>query len=393
MKRLLMSLSLCLLGGAITARISASPADSCQAGSTKMSDGKDMFFRLYVPRNFSEERRYPLVMNLHGIGECGIDNRNQVNQSEISRQWMLDSVKNKYQAFILYPQCPSSSYEWGYFNTGTADQKGYAGIPSVAAIKVIDSLIKVYPIDTTRLYVGGLSWGGLGTEAIMMSYPNKFAAAFPCAGENKLNTVSIMTKTPFWISHGSADGTVPVNPDRQLVSAVEQAAIPVVRFVSGRNMANPTGISVDSLRKAVANGSLYLYSEITNGDHGSGWLEAYESPMLVPWLMSKSRVNGKTVFSWPAPGPASGTTALAQEKGARVTSTFQGKVRVENGIIHWSGVSTLPARLIVYAADGTRVLERNIGLRDGNLACPGLITGTYWIEILRAANEPAGTIE
>lgn len=303
----------------------ANPSDSCQASSTKMTDGKSMFFRLYVPKGISTDKRYPLVMMLHGIGECGSDNRVQVDREDLSKQWMLDSVKTKYQAFVLYPQCPSSSYEWGYFNTGTADQKGHAGIPAQAAVKVIDSLIKVYPIDTTRLYVGGLSWGGIGTEAIMMSYPDKFAAAIPCAGENQLNTVDVMTKTPFWIFHGSADGTVPVAKDRQLVSAVEAAKIDVSQFVSGANMANPTAISVDSLRKAVAAGQKYLYSEITGGDHGSGWHAAWDSPILVPWIMSKSKVGGVSTFTWPAPGPRSATTALAPREGLRNSRSHSAK--------------------------------------------------------------------
>lgn len=287
------------------------PSDSCQASSTKMTDGKNMFFRLYVPKGISADKRYPLVMMLHGIGECGTDNRAQVDRENLSKQWSLDSVKTKYQAFVLYPQCPSSSYEWGYFNTGTADQKGYAGLPAHAAVKVIDSLIKVHPIDTTRLYVGGLSWGGIGTEGLMMSYPNKFAAAFPCAGENKLNTVAVMTKTPFWVFHGANDGTVPVTPDRQLISAVEAAKIDVSQFISGKNMANPTAISVDSLRKAVAAGVKYLYSEITGGDHASGWNAAFDSPILVPWIMSKSKAEGVSIFTWPAPGPRALTVALA----------------------------------------------------------------------------------
>lgn len=294
--------------------ISGAPSDSCQASRTKMSDGKDMVFRLYVPKGISTASRYPLVMMLHGIGECGTDNRAQVDREDLSKQWMLDSVKTKYKAFVLYPQCPSSSYEWGYFNTGTADQKGYAGLPAQAAVKVIDSLIKVYPIDTTRLYVGGLSWGGIGTEGLMMSYPNKFAAAFPCAGENKLNTVAVMTKTPFWVFHGSNDQTVPVAPDRQLISAVEAAKIDVSQFVSGANMSNPTAISVDSLRKAVAGGVKYLYSEITGGDHGSGWHAAFDSPILVPWIMSKSKAEGVSTFTWPAPGPRSTTAVLAPGK-------------------------------------------------------------------------------
>jgi predicted peptidase len=325
---------LILLVAILAGKAVAAPSDSCQASKTKMSDGHDMFFRLYVPKGISADKRYPLVMMLHGIGECGSDNRVQVDREDMSKQWSLDSVKTKYQAFVLYPQCPSSSYEWGHYNTGVeGTDKGYAGLPAIAAVKVIDSLIKVYPIDTTRLYVGGLSWGGIGTEALMMTYPNKFAAAFPCAGENWLNTVSVMTKTPFWIFHGSADGTVPVAKDHELISAVEAAKIDVSQFVSGANMANPTAISVDSLRKAVAGGQNYLYSEITGGDHGSGWHAAFDSPILVPWIMSKSKALGVSTFTWPAPGPRSGTVSLAPARQSAIkTGSGKAAFRLHGGV-------------------------------------------------------------
>lgn len=240
-----------------------------------MSDGKDMFFRLYVPRNISAEKRYPLVMMLHGIGECGTDNRAQVDREDLSKQWMLDSVKTRYQAFVLYPQCPSSSYEWGNFNT-QMPERGYAGLPAQAAVKVIDSLVKAYPIDTARLYVGGLS---------------------------------------------------------SFVRDVEKNAIRVVRVVSGRNMGN-MNITLDSLRKAVSGGSDYLYTQITGGDHGSGWHEAFDSPVLVPWVVSKSKSGGISKFTWPAPGPQAPTaiapsrTPAARSRAGKAVFGLRGGVPV-----------------------------------------------------------------
>lgn len=358
-------------------------ADSCQKGSTKMSDGTTMYFRLYIPRNYSTQYKYPLVMAMHGIGECGTNDSVQVNHEYMAHQWMLDSVKNKYQPFVLYPQCPSSSYEFGYFNTGTAAQKGYAALPAVAAVNVIDSLIKVYSIDTTRLYVGGLSWGGIGTQAIMMSYPSKFAAAFPCAGENSVDSVSVMTQTPFWMFHGLADGTVTVKPDTQFVTAVIKSGIPVVKFFasqdssSGPNFtpANPTGISVDSMGRAVVGGAEYLFFGVNNGNHNSGWHMAFYSPLLVPWLMSKSRVNGQIVETWPAPGPASVTAVKESSK-----PLFAGKaLSAEFGIIRWQGVSSLPARLTVFSFRGALVKRYAIGSSKGDLACSGLPAGVYQV--------------
>jgi poly(3-hydroxybutyrate) depolymerase len=367
-----------MIGILVPASVFSAPSDSCQAGSTSMSDGGKMMFRLYVPRTISKDKRYPLVMCLHGIGECGTDNRAQVDRENMDGQWKQDSVKKKYSPFILYPQCPSSSYEWGYFNTGNASQKGYAGLPAVAAVKVIDSLIKIYPIDTTRLYVGGLSWGGIGTEGLMMSYPDKFAAAFPCAGENKLNTVAVMTKTPFWIFHGASDGTVPATLDRALVTAVEQAGTPVVRYLSGPLMANPTGISADSLMRAITRGALYLYAEVNNGNHNSGWNEAFVAPQLVPYLMSKSKVDKKTVFTWPPPGPADLATPVRLSATKAATG---GALTVAGTTIRWNNIARLPASMEVLSAKGSLVKQVAIRSATGEMACSGLPAGVYMVKI------------
>ena len=375
----------------------ATMADSCRGFTTKMSDNTTMYFRLYVPKNFSTQYRYPLVMCLHGIGECGTDNQKQVNNEYMSHQWMLDSIKTKYKAFVLYPQCPSSSFEFGYFNTGTAAQKGTAALPSQAAVKVIDSLIKVYPIDTTRLYVGGLSWGGIGTQGIMTSYPDKFAAAFPCAGENFLNKdsvplsrVTVMTKTPFWIWHGLSDGTVTVKPDTLLVTGVIKAGIPVVKFVTLWTLSSftftPQGaVTTDSLNKTIVAGAKYLCTTIPSGNHNSGWQTCFYHPFLVPWLMSKSRVNGQTVFTWPAPGPASVVTAVNNSS----RPSFTGKsLSAGRGIIRWNGVTGLPARIALFSARGALLKHYSIGSSRGELACSGMPAGVY-IAVLQTQRSPA----
>jgi hypothetical protein len=338
-------------------------------------------------------------MCLNGIGTLGSDNKIQVDWDDIAHQWMLDSVKNKYKPFVFYPQCPSPSgtYEWGYFNTGTAAQKGYAALATQAAVKVIDSLIKVYPIDTTRLYVVGLSWGGIGTEACLMSYPNKFAAMGPCAGENYLNTVSVMTKTPFWMWHGAVDQTVPVAPDRNLVAACSTAHYPVVKYYAAINtttyqLLTPTGISADSLLKAVVNGAKFLYNEVSSvtgctstnnhdcsGYHWSGWYACWFHPLFVPWLMAWSKVNAVSTFTWPAPGPKA-VTAVSQGPLASPASV-SGPLQIAGGTIRWKGVSRLPFRLDIYAANGSLVKRYEICQGEGALDCSGLTKGVYFVTI------------
>jgi hypothetical protein len=374
-----LKVSLCLFISGMMFQGFALQSDSMLAGSTRLSNGSTMYFRLYVPRSYTTTKKYPVVVTLHGIGEMGGDNRIQVDREEITHQWMLDSVKQKYQPFILSPQCPSGTVYWSNWGGD-----GAAWPPDSGVVKILDSLKNVYSLDTTRFYVAGLSLGGAGTWGLVKSFPQKFAAAVPCAGNMGVNTPvsgisgSNTARTAYWAFHGTADPTVNVTCSRRIDTAVRNAGYPVVPYTSSRNLVNPTGISTDSLSRAVSGGTLRLFSQVTNGNHADGWMEAWFHPYVVPWVFSKSKVNGLTVFTWPAPGPAS-VTAVFEER--QISSPLSGKLRAGDGLIRWNGVSQLPARIAIYSAKGTLVMRHNVSRQDGKLACSSLAKGVYLIEI------------
>ena len=248
---------------------------------------------------------------------------------------------------------------------------------------MIDSLKTVYSLDTTRFYCAGLSMGGAGTWGMVKSYPKKFAAAIPCAGAmgwNTAFTVSMIdgantAKTPYWAFHGIADPTVDVMYSRRIDTAVRNAGFPVVHYTSYAYLANPTGISTDSLKKTVVGGALWLYSEIINGDHKAGWMEAWHHPFIVPWLFSKSKVNGQTVFTWPAPGVLE-TTIFSERP---VSSIITEKLQAAAEIIRWNGVSHLPQSISIYTVKGTLVKRYQIFQSQGTIHCPNLAKGIYFV--------------
>ncbi|MBN1130914.1 MAG: hypothetical protein JXA71_18135, partial [Chitinispirillaceae bacterium] len=176
-------------------------------------------------------------------------------------------------------------------------------------------LKKEFSLDTNRLYVTGLSGGAMGAWSLLREHPGMFAAAVPCAGSTWGNlNVTVIVQTPFWAFHGSADETVPVSGSRDIVSAVEKLGYPVVRFVSSANRVNPTGISYDSLTRAVYGGAKYLYSEITGGNHFAGWNEAWAHPLLPHWVLSKTRGTTAAV-SLPCNATAASSPAIIRSSG------------------------------------------------------------------------------
>jgi predicted peptidase len=285
-----------------------------------------MVYRLYVPANYDPAQKYPLVVALHGVGERGNNNVNQLTAEELAQPWVRDSVQAKHPHFVMIPQCPSTDYWWPFggprANPWNGVWIGTRSNANLGVVQILDSLKREFSLDTTRFYATGLSMGGFGTMELMKHNPTLFAATVPTAagGDTSAVALSAYAQTPFWLFHSATDPNIPVDAGARLIARTFEAhaGAPLVRFVSDTGMTNPTAITVDSLRKAVyvakAN---YLYSEVRNvpgsGNtlHQAGWFAAYRHPMMTDWVFSKQKVNGVTVA-------VNSALALAPPGGAKI---------------------------------------------------------------------------
>jgi len=125
-------------------------------------------------------------------------------------------------------------------------------------ISLIHKLIKTLPIDTTRIYITGLSMGGFGTFDAIERYPNLFAAAVPVCGGGDVSKASLISHIPIWMFHGAED--------------------PAVNPILSLNM-------TEALTKAGAHPGFTQYPEV---GHFS-WLGAYSDPAMIEWLFRQHR--------------------------------------------------------------------------------------------------------
>lgn len=311
-------------------------------------------YRLFKPKNYSATQKYPIVVALHGAGERGVDNKVQVDREDIAKPFIADSMQSRVPHFVLVPQCPPDPMVWG----GSADASISA--PALAVAELLDSLKEEFPLDTNRFYLTGLSMGGAGAYHLLKFRPGLFAAAVPCAASGDTSAAAIIAQAAIWDFKGSEDAAVPVAKSRGMMAAFESRGLKVVRFVSqapftapGINAygdaikngtkavdlvaKNPTGIAYDSLQRAVAGGANILYSEVTGGDHRTGWMTAYHHPLMTPWLFSKVKSGGSSVSIVPKAAaskhgrdgvvlifhsPANGSGRLFSMQGRRLDSHF-----------------------------------------------------------------------
>jgi hypothetical protein len=138
-------------------------------------DGKTHPFGVYVPPSFGtgRDRKWPMVVVLHGLNGkpmqmirwfFGRDDPGQSGAWEDRHVGKLPDL----DAFVVAPSGFGSS---GYRDAGEVD---------VMAVR--DWVAAKFPIDPARVYVTGPSMGGIGTGAVALRFPDKFAAAAPLCG-------------------------------------------------------------------------------------------------------------------------------------------------------------------------------------------------------------------
>lgn len=114
------------------------------------------------------EAGYPLIIWLHGIGEFGDDNRIQIAANDVPAWAEKESQDIFGGAYVLAPQKHAGA--------------GSGNCPA-ATMSVIEQFIaEMGDVDAGRVYIGGCSYGGMSTWAMIRNYPDFFAAAFPVCG-------------------------------------------------------------------------------------------------------------------------------------------------------------------------------------------------------------------
>ena len=220
--------------------------------------GDTLLYRQLFP-DADTLRRFPLVIFLHGSGERGNDNEAQLKWGVMN--FASDENMIRFPAFVIAPQCPSN-ISWSNFNRDrNSTQMSLQPSPTKPMqllIALIDKLKKTLRVDTTRIYITGLSMGGFGTYDAIMRYPKLFAAAVPVCGGGDVSKAPSIAHMPIWIFHGAED------PSVSPVYSLEM---------------------LQALTKAGAHPGFTQYPEV---GHFS-WLGAYSDPLMIEWLFRQRK--------------------------------------------------------------------------------------------------------
>ena len=201
-------------------------------------------YLLFLPAGYKEdkEKRWPLMLFLHGAGERGKD----IAKVTVHGPPKLVKEKADFPFILVSPQCPAGQ-------TWSDD----------ALLALLDEVIKKHRVDPERVYLTGLSMGGYATWSLGMKYPERFAAIAPICGGGDILPVLLpvqgkqaaLKRLPVWAFHGAKDTLVELSESERMVEALKKAGN--------------------------ANVKLTVYPE---ADHDS-WTETYKNQELYDWML------------------------------------------------------------------------------------------------------------
>lgn len=199
-------------------------------------------YLLYLPVDYKQDadKKWPLILFLHGSGERGSDvKRVKAHGPPMIVDAKADSPAKQF--IIVSPQCPEGHW-W------RTDE----------LIALLDEVVAKNHVDADRIYLTGLSMGGFGTWSLATDFPDRFAAIAPVCGGAVVERAASLKKLPIWVFHGAADGVVPVKHSDEMVEALKKLKADV------------------------------KYTRYPGVDHDC-WTQTYANPELYAWFLSHKR--------------------------------------------------------------------------------------------------------
>lgn len=188
----------------------ATPAPAPRTGflpAQVESGGRTWRYVLYVPEGYTKDRRWPLVLFLHGAGECGDDNQ---AQTKVGLAPAIRANPGQWPFLVVFPQKPTRESAWEDHDA--------------ALHEMVWKTRTDWAVDEQQMFLTGLSQGGHGTWAIAARHPERWAAIAPICGYGDPRELAPpLAKKPIWCFHGEDDKTVPAEQSRALCAAVTAA--------------------------------------------------------------------------------------------------------------------------------------------------------------------------
>ena len=202
---------------------------------------RSLRYLIRYPNGFVPEKKYPLIVLLHGSGTRG----SEIERLKENHYFMITEGYADFEFVTLAPLCEKNSW---------------VDCHETLTELVLQTVALPF-CDSSRVYAVGQSMGGYATWQIARSLPEIFAAIVPISGGGMCWNAERLSDVPVWAFHGELDDVVSPSESENMVKAVNAA------------------------------GGQAKLTVIPDTRH-SVWLKVYRNREVFRWLLSHSRKEG-----------------------------------------------------------------------------------------------------
>ena len=253
---------------------------------SNIDDSAQPYF-VTVPETYDKTKPQPLIVYLHGYApeldkvnwwSEGVMRNTKLNERAAANGWL-------------------AAYCFGRANTD------FQGIGEADVLKVVEEMKRLFSVDADRVFLTGLSMGGLGAWTIAAHYPHLFAGAIPISGRADFYLWQVLS------SQWGFDTSRPV-PFKEMAQYAARLS-PFQRWLFEGDFARPLvenfrNVPVfmlhgdrDHLDKVAQSrmmaqllkerGSEHRYDEIQGGDHWIGYERVFADDRVFDWMRERTR--------------------------------------------------------------------------------------------------------
>lgn len=205
---------------------------------------KSMQYIISYPKGYTEAKKYPVILFLHGAGSRG----NDINLLLDNPYFKITDYHTEFPFITIAPLCFANTW-FDMFET---------------LKQFVQKIRTERYVEQKKMYIMGASMGGYATWQLGMSLPEYFAAIVPICGGGMYWNAGRLVNVPVWAFHGKKDKTVFVEESMKMVDAV-----------------NRNG----------GNARLTIYPECEH----NAWSDTYRNSRVFEWLLSCEKNNEKDI--------------------------------------------------------------------------------------------------
>lgn len=323
-------------------------------------------FILQVPQNYDENIPTPLIINMHGFGDCATD-----YSKSIGDFYNFSELANEENIIVVYPQgAYRPEKEDTYWEPGDTGINNIYDNDIYFIEELIASLKNEFNINSEMIFACGYSNGGMMAYSLACNRSSLFAAIGIMSGTMLEEDCSLEKAVPIIIFHGIADGVLPYNGNVWYQSVEE-----VINFWLDQN-----NINISSRISSQLNGGNVVVDKYSEGNNSCIELytinEEFDKAGGHVWFSDTIEGTTPNRIMWNFFKDNCLATSATKESKDELLEIFPNPVRQELVITNANKLE-----YSVYDINGKLILSGRIGSMSETFSLEHLSSGFYTIKI------------